>query len=158
MLAEEEAQTRTAFDALYTLEFTAIARLAFLIVRSPEVAEELAQESFVRLYQHHAEVTNPAGFLRTVVVRLASTWRSRHQMEAQRLALMEAPVTDDGFEIDETWSALGRLRPERGTVLVLRYYADLSYLDIARALGCSAATARSRTRRALSDLRKELSQ
>ena len=49
-----------------------------------------------------------------------------------------------------------RLRPERRTVLVLRFYADMAYDDIARATGCSAGTARSRTRRALADLRKEL--
>jgi RNA polymerase sigma factor (sigma-70 family) len=41
-------------------------------------------------------------------------------------------------------------------VLVLRYYDDLSHEQIASLLGCSAATVRSRVRRALQDLRKEL--
>jgi len=157
MSVERERGAPTAFDTLYSTEFAPIARLAYLIVRSPEVAEELAQDSFMRLYERFAEVQNPAGFLRTVVVRLASTWCGRHAMEAQRVALMEHRGNADGPQVDETWSALGRLRPERSTVLILRYYADMTHAEIAAALGCSAATVRSRTRRALSDLRKELS-
>jgi len=59
-------------------------------------------------------------------------------------------------ELDEAWAALGRLTAERRNVLVLRYYADLAYESIGELLGCSAATARSRARRALADLREEL--
>jgi RNA polymerase sigma factor (sigma-70 family) len=41
-------------------------------------------------------------------------------------------------------------------VIVLRYYADLSHEEIAEMLGCSAGTVRSRVRRALEDLHREL--
>jgi RNA polymerase sigma factor (sigma-70 family) len=59
-------------------------------------------------------------------------------------------------EVDETWAALGRLSPDARTVLVLRFYEQLRHREIAALLGCPAATVRSRTRRALADLRKEL--
>jgi RNA polymerase sigma factor (sigma-70 family) len=62
----------------------------------------------------------------------------------------------DPPEVDEMWQALGRLSPERRTVLVLRFYEQLKHGEIAALLGCSAATVRSRTRRALDDLRREL--
>ncbi|HMJ77247.1 MAG TPA: sigma-70 family RNA polymerase sigma factor [Iamia sp.] len=144
------------FDAVYVAERPAIVRLAFLLVRDRAVAEELAQEAFLRLFAHFATVENPPGFLRTVVVRLASTWRRRRTMEAQRLTL----VATDGHrlpgELDETWEAIGRLRPERAEVLVLRFYEDLDHREIGRILGCSAGTARSRLRRALADLKQEL--
>jgi RNA polymerase sigma factor (sigma-70 family) len=148
------------FEAVYATELGAVTRIAYLVVRSRSVAEELAQEAFLRLYDHFDEVENPAGFLRTVVVRLGTTWRNRHRMEQERLTLVAGnrPV-DPGagaFDIDETWEALGRLDPDRAAVLVLRFYEDLSHAEIGAIVGASAATVRSRTRRALQDLRKEL--
>ena len=147
------------FDAVYAAERPAIVRLAFLLVRDQAVAEELAQEAFLRLYAHMDTVDNPPGFLRTVVVRLASTWRTRRAMEAQRLTLVAADGrrVRDEHEVDETWDAIGRLRPERAEVLVLRFYEDLDHREIGRIVGCSAGTARSRLRRALADLKEELS-
>jgi len=146
-----------SFDAIYADQRLAITRLSFLLVRSMPVAEELAQEAFVRLYQRFDEVENPPGFLRTVVVRLSLRWLDRHDMERRRLAVAGAGLQHVGEpHLDETWEALGRLRPERRAVLVLRFYEDLTHEQAAELLGCSAGTVRSRTRRALADLRKEL--
>jgi len=146
----------TAFEAVYDAHRAAIVRLAYLLVRSQAVAEELAQDAFAVLFQHFDQVENPPAYLRTAVVRLAMRWQDRHRMEHQRLELVGGRSTTISPEVDETWDAMGRLRPERRTVLVLRFYQDLSHHDIAELVGCSAATVRSRVRRALADLRKEL--
>lgn len=132
-------------------------RLAALLVRSHAVAEELAQDAFVRLFQHFDEVDNPAGFLRTAVVRLALTWERRNRTEDRLIQRFGVGLPTFIPELDETWAALGRLCPERRVVLVLRYYEQLSHQEIAEVLGCRPATIRSRARRALQDLRKELS-
>lgn len=145
-----------SFSDVYADQRIAIVRLAYLLVRSQPVAEELTQEAFLRLYAEFDSVENPRGFLRTVVVRLASTWRSRAAMERARVAQLPGARPASMVEPDETWEAIGRLRPERATVLVLRYYEDLSHRDIARILNCPASTVRSRLRRALTDLRREL--
>jgi RNA polymerase sigma factor (sigma-70 family) len=144
------------FEDVYASQFPSIARLAFLLVGSQAVAEELAQDAFLRLFQRFDAVDNPPGFLRTVVVRLSLTWLSRADMEKSRLASVGANQPVDPPEVDEMWQALGRLSPERRTVLVLRFYEQLKHGEIAALLGCSAATVRSRTRRALDDLRREL--
>lgn len=145
------------FDQVYEAELMPVVRLAFLLVRSQARAEELAHDAFVRLYERFGFVDNPAGFLRTTVVRLSITAQSRARMERERLTVVGGHQTDGGEpEIDETWAALGRLRPERRAVLVLRFYADMTFEDIAAAVGCTAATARSRAHRALADLRREL--
>ena len=145
-----------SFDAVYAAELAAIVRLAALLVRSHAVAEELAQDAFVRLYEHFDEVENPPGFLRTAVVRLCFTWQKRHGTEHRLLPRVGIERHTDIPEVDGTWDALGRLAPERRTVLVLRYYEQLSHNEIAELLGCRPATIRSRARRALQDLRKEL--
>ena len=156
MLVERSSETVADFDTVFDRERLAITRLAYLLVRVEAVAEELAQEAFLRLFKNFGRVENPAGFLRTAVVRLALTWRSRDVMERERVAMTCAANDQTVTEPDETWDAIGRLRPERAAVLVLRFYEDLSTSDISQILGCPQASVRSRMRRALNDLRKEL--
>lgn len=145
-----------AFDDVYRAERPAVVRLAALLVGSQAVAEELAHDAFVRLFERFDEVENPPGFLRTVVVRLAVSAQRRRRTElrvVQRVGV-DHPTTIP--EIDETWDVLQRLDPDRRAVLVLRYYERLRHREIAELLGCPVATVRSRTRRALKDLKKEL--
>jgi RNA polymerase sigma factor (sigma-70 family) len=153
---EARSGVRAAFDEVYASEFEDVARLAYLLVRSRAVAEELAQDAFLRLYQRFDTVERPNGFLRTTVVRLALTWLGRADMERDRLARVGVDGPVDAPELDETWVALGRLAPDRRAVLVLRFYEGLRHGEVAAVLGCAPATVRSRTRRALADLRKEL--
>ena len=145
-----------SFEVAYRDHLTFVIRLAYLLVQSRPVAEELAQEAFTVLFLHFDEVDNPRAYLRTAVVRLSLRWQDRHRMENRRLELVGAAGPTVSPEVDEMWDAIGRLRPDRRTVLVLRFYEDLSYAAIADLVGGSAATIRSRVRRALADLRKEL--
>lgn len=147
---------RSSFDEVYWAERRAIVRLAVLLVGSPEVAEELAHDAFVRLFERYDEVDNPAGFLRTATVRLCLTWQRRRKTEQRLIQKVGIDRPSGTPEVDETWEALGRLDPDRRTVLVLRYYERLRHVEIAELLGCPASTIRNRTRRALKDLRKEL--
>lgn len=147
---------QATFDEVYAVERARMVRLAYVLVRSEAIAEEIAQEAFVRLYRHFDEVASPGGFLHTATVRLAATWWRRDRMEDERLRLVPPVPAAELTEPDETWEALGRLRPERAIVLVLRFYEDLSQVEIARILGCPPATVRSRVKRGLADLRKEL--
>jgi RNA polymerase sigma factor (sigma-70 family) len=157
VLAEESETRATAFEAVYAAEHPAVVRLAYLLVDSEAVAEELAHDAFVALFERFGEVHNPEGFLRTAVVRRAVRWRDRRDGERRRFEVVGTSASVEGVpEVDETWTAIGRLKPERATVIVLRYYSDLSHGEIAEMLGCSAGTVRSRVRRALEDLHREL--
>jgi RNA polymerase sigma factor (sigma-70 family) len=148
--------TDESFEALYRDARPALIRLAYLIVGSQSVAEELVQEAFLRLHQRFDDVENPGGFLRVALVRMCVRTNDRRAMEAD---LLERTV-DRGLlaepEFDDMWAAVQALRPERRTVLILRYYEDLPHDEIARLLGCPVVTVRTRARRALADLRKEL--
>ena len=156
VMADDPPAPSASFEGVYEAELPAISRLAFLLTRSREVAEELAHDAFVKLYETYDQVDRPAGWLRTTVVRLAINWQRRQAVERRRLAAIDASPPLGEPQLDETWEALGRLKPGRQTVLVLRFYEDLSHRDIAKLLGCPAATVRSRTKRALNDLRREV--
>jgi RNA polymerase sigma factor (sigma-70 family) len=148
------------FDEVFQEERPGLVRLAFLMTGSSAAAEELVQDAFLGLLRASASgevVENAAAFLRVVLIRRCSTWRSRRSTEASKLELLGEPGPVGEPVVDETWDALARLRPERRTALVLRYYADLPFNDIAEMLGVPSATVRTRVHRGLADLRRELS-
>ena len=148
------APART-FDDVYRDERPKLVRTAFLIVRSQHVAEELVHDGFVRLHQNWATVERPGGFLHTAVVHLCLTWLKRRDMEHDRLRRVADPAGAEQ-EPDELWDAIGRLDPDRRAVLVLRYYDDLTYEQIAEVIGCPVGTVRSRLNRGIADLRGEI--
>lgn len=147
-----------SFDEVFAAARAPMVRIAFLIIGSRAVAEEIAQDAFAGLFTRFDKVDNPTAYVRTAVVRGAVSWKKRRAMETDRLARVAEPGPTGIGETDTTWDALRALRPERRAVLVLRYYEDLSHAQIADLLGCPVATVRTRLHRGLSDLRKELEQ
>jgi len=150
------APAARTFDEVYRSQRLEVIRLAFLLVRSHATAEELAHDAFLRLHAHFDEVENPGGFLHTAVVRLCLTWLSRESKQRELLTRVDVVSSFEPTAIDEMWAALGLLPIERRTVLVLRYYADMSHADIAALVGCPVGTVRTRLHRGLADLRRAL--
>lgn len=148
--------TPPTFEAVYRSTRPALLRIAFLIVGSSAEAEELVQDAFMHLHEQFDKVDSPGAYVRVALVRSCVRRNRRRAMEADRLARLDAPEETAGLEIDEMWAAVQNLRPERRAVLVLRFYEDLAHTEIARVLDCPVATVRTRVRRALTDLRKEL--
>ena len=148
--------TDPSFDEVYRTARPGLVRLAYLIVGSAAVAEELVQEAFLRLHSRFAGVENPGAYLRVTVVRLCTTAKRHDAIEADRVQRAHERVEPVEHGIDETWDAIQRLEPDRRAVVVLRYYEDLPHEEIGQLLGCPVATVRTRVHRALADLRKEL--
>ncbi len=143
-----------AFESVYRSERDRLCRVAYLMTRRAEVADELVHDAFIRLHERWATVEVPPAFLRTTLVRLCLTWLDRAAMgdarEPRSTGRVEPP------EIDETWGLLARLPREQQVALVLRFYEDLPVDEIARVMGCRPSTARTRIHRALTRLRKEM--
>jgi RNA polymerase sigma factor (sigma-70 family) len=59
-------------------------------------------------------------------------------------------------DADVAWSLCQSLPKTQRAAVVLRYYDDQSYAQIADVLGCTESTARSHVRRALTALRTRL--
>jgi DNA-directed RNA polymerase specialized sigma24 family protein len=150
-----DAEAGTSFDALYLATNAHMIRLGWLLVGSRAVAEEVVHDAFLTVHQHWETIDNPGGYLRRAVVNGCVRWRRRRDHERRLLVVVGEPPPTGDPSIDTMWDAIGRLRPERRAVVVLRYWADLPHGEIAEILGCPVSTVRSRLHRALSDLRKE---
>lgn len=131
-------------------------RLAWLLVGSRAVAEDVVHDAFLAVHQRWGRVDNPGAYLHRAVVNKSLTWRQRRSHEEHLLAVVGEPPPTGDPAVDTMWDAIQRLRPERRAVVVLRYWADLPHEEIARLLGCRPPTVRTRLHRALADLREEV--
>lgn len=157
---DEQPAPRTWAD-VYRDERDGLVRLAYLITGSPAVAEDLVQDSFIRVMGRIDPGDHPGAYLRRSVVNACYSW---HRRDGRRST--GQPATGAGDEpagpIDprtpgeelEMWDALSHLDPRRRTVLVLRFYLDLTEAETASLLGWRPGTVKSATHRALADLRK----
>jgi RNA polymerase sigma factor (sigma-70 family) len=83
----------------------------------------------------------------------ATWWRRRWNDERPTLELPDPGYDEDQTATHDLWAALGRLPRGQRTVIVLRYFEDLSEPETARVLGCSVGTVKSQCAKALSKLR-----
>ncbi|TDC70845.1 SigE family RNA polymerase sigma factor [Micromonospora sp. KC606] len=141
----------------------ALMRVAYLLTGDRHAAEDLFQSALARTIPRWRTLRNadPEGYLRTVMYREQVSWWRR--LRRYRESLLTG--TDDRADSDPSGgtdlrlamrAALRHLPPAQRTVVVLRYYEDLTETQVAAALGCSVGTVRSRTHRAVRRLRELL--
>jgi RNA polymerase sigma-70 factor (sigma-E family) len=130
-------------------------RLARLLTGSTAAAEEIVQEALLRIYQRRQQLTNPEAYLRVTVTNLCKSHLRRLRLERSVVQQEDLHVLNP--EIDETWEALRNLPFRQRSVIVLRFYEDLSIEEIAHLLDCGIGTVKSRLHRGVERLRSELS-
>lgn len=139
---------------LYRERYVPMVRLAYLMVGSTTVAEDLVQDAFARMHRHWGRAEHPRAYLRMAVV---NGCRSHLRRTAREQAYRRHPsVVGDGVaaEPDELFDALAALPSRQRAAIVLRFYEDLAEADIADALGCRPGTVKSLLHRGLAELRK----
>jgi RNA polymerase sigma-70 factor (sigma-E family) len=144
-------------------EFVAVAsprllRMAFLLTRDAGHAEDLLQTALARAWRAwHRIDGDPEPYVRRIIVNSHATWwRRRWRGEEPAGEMPERPGESPQAAVDERewlWQALGRLPRRQRTVLVLRFYEDLTEAQVAGLLGCSVGTVKSQASKALAKLR-----
>ncbi|RIV39958.1 SigE family RNA polymerase sigma factor [Micromonospora radicis] len=151
--------TPEGFDDFVATRSSRLLRTAFLLTRDWALAEDLLQTALARAWEAWQRIDgDPEPYVRrTIVNTYASWWRRRWRGELPTAELPELAVTADpetGLDDrDQLWRALGRLPRRQRAVLVLRYFEELSELEVAETLGCSVGTVKSQASRALAKLR-----
>lgn len=133
-------------------------RLAFLLTRDTGHAEDLLQTALARAWRAwHRVEGDPEPYVRRIIVTSHATWwRRRWRGEEPTGELPERPGEPPQDAVDERewlWQALGRLPRRQRTVLVLRFYEDLTEAQVATLLGVSVGTVKSQASKALAKLR-----
>ena len=143
---------RPSFATTYQELHTAMVRLAYLLVGSTELAEDITQDAFVGLHRQYAKVNEPAAYLRRSVINGAKTHHRR--VARDRARARGVARADAELGADELVDALAVLPARQREALVLRYHHDLPDARIADALGVKVGTVASLIHRGLAELRK----
>lgn len=146
------AVTAWDFDALYLLKHADMVRVAYFLTGSIGSAEEVVQDSFVRVLERWARIDDHAAYLRTTVVNRCRSWHRSRLVVLRRESRLERRG-DHHDRPDEMADTLKRLSRRRREVIVLRFYEGLSLTDIATVLGISEGTVKSTLHHALNDLK-----
>jgi RNA polymerase sigma-70 factor (ECF subfamily) len=136
-----------SFEALFHRHYPRVYRLLVRLVGDPAEAEELAQETFIRLYRRPLRRgDNVAGWLYRVATNLGynALRGSRRRDQREQTVMAERSLTAPSAAAEaeqralqaEVRATLARLRPREGQLLLLRQMG-LSYRELAEALDVS---------------------
>ena len=136
--------------------------IAYHFLRNRSLAEELAQEVFLQLYQKLAEIQSPAHL--TYWLRRVTAHRCIDQSRRSRpeLGLDEAPVQAttprlvDPLLHQQLRKGVAALPEKWRAMVILRYQEELDLAEISETLGIPLNTVKSGLQRSLAELRKRL--
>ena len=161
--------SREAFDLLYEKYKNLVIRTAYLITGNKPDSEDIAQETFVKVYLHISELKNDAGFkpwMMQILVRTAyrtgkKKGREIPDDEIERLSEGQTMLSPLGQmikreEAEMISRAVAALPVKQKTVVVLYYYNGFSVAEIAGMLNCREGTVKSRLHTARRFLKGEL--
>lgn len=159
------------FGAAFQEHFEAVYRFICRRV-GPELAEDLAAETFATAYRRRGHYQPGRGSLRSWLYGIATNVLRNHWRAEQRLLQLDArlpagsgrpPFSESADDrvlasllAPRLAAALLSLTPEQREVLLLFAWAELSHEEIAAALQIAVGTARSRLSRARAVLREQL--
>lgn len=153
---------RAEFEEFVRVRSPELLRAAWLLTGDRTTAEDLLQETLVRVYTRWSRVRgadNPVAYTRTVLVRrYVDATRRRSSSERLGLPAGDRPAAaDPDVPLRHTLvAALRELAPLDRAVVVQRYLLDQDVAGVAADLGLSGQAVRSRSTRALARLRTVL--
>jgi RNA polymerase sigma-70 factor (ECF subfamily) len=135
-----------------------------------QLAEELHQQTWLSVLEHLAKFdpSPGGGGFKAWLFRIATNkandyWRSRARERSAKNGLrlvMEEEFPQAGHAVEQTEqerklrAAIERLPDGQREVLLLRYYGNLKFVEIAKLLGCPLNTALGRMHKAMLKLRE----
>lgn len=155
---------REAQQELYAQNADRVYRLLLRMAGNADDAFELSQDAFVRVFSH-LDRFDARSRLATWVYQIALNEGRQYlrRRKLQRVKLAEIDATDTAAGNDtadirlDVTEALGQLPEEERTLLILRYYEQLSYEEIAEAMEKPVGTVGSGLNRARRLLQRQMS-
>ena len=157
------AEASALVSSLFATWYSSLVRYAVRFTGSVDIAEDLAQEVFLRLYRelrHERDIRDPKAWtlcvLRHEIGRVMRTQNRDQGIHLSLEALENLPATDfetgeSGVETDEVTRLFSVLTPREEEVILLRL-ASLKYREIADRLGISTSSVNTLLTRALRKL------
>ncbi len=172
-LTEEElverlgARDAAAFEYLYDNYSGALYGSILRMVQDENVAQDLLQETFVKIWKNYSSYNSDRGRLYTWMVNIARNLAIDHKRSrANKSSEKNQPIDKSVNAINKTGKTVfnidriglkevvGQLKPESQQMINLLYYSGYTQEEVAKELEMPLGTVKTRTRTALIELRK----
>lgn len=163
--AQARSGVTVTYEEFVEARIQALLRYAVMLTGDPHTAQDLVQETMIRVQVKWKKVLASAAPERYVRRMLTNAYVDlRRGSWLRRVVLRAEPVeppavadhADAAVDRDQMWFWLGRLPRRQRAALVLRYYEGLSDGEIAEAMNCAVGTVRAHISRALATLRENV--
>ncbi|WFU16504.1 sigma-70 family RNA polymerase sigma factor [Bradyrhizobium sp. CB3481] len=167
LITEVAQGNKSAFARLYGLTHAKLLGVALRILRDRALAEDVLQESYLKIWRHAAsydpKIASPMTWMATIIRHRAIDAVRKRQLEAFGCDdEISAMASDDPDPVEEMH--LARLRPKalaafarlpegKRRLIMLAYLRDRSRQELSMRLGIPANTVKTHLRRALLELR-----
>ena len=172
-LTEEELvrslrnREKIAIEALYDMYSASLFGVISRIVNETTIAEDVLQETFVKIWSSFSSYSTDKGRLFTWMVNIARNlaidkirskdFRNQHKnqdIENTVNVIDEQRSTTYKPELLGIKDMVGTLRPEQKSILDLVYFKGYTHVEVAEELGIPLGTVKTRLRMAIQELRK----
>jgi RNA polymerase sigma-70 factor (sigma-E family) len=143
-----DSRTEAAFTEFVRGRWSALVRLGYGLTGDQRLAEKLARAALAKAYASWPRVIRAGGpdvYLHRTILN-ASQGRFRRRR-------VRAPETCGHDDRSALMTAMLRLPAGQRSVVLLRYWMDMTEAEVAEALGCSVGSVKSQASRALAKLR-----
>lgn len=161
VVADAAGGDRAAFTELVATYHDDMIRLAMVITRDADLANDAAQSAWHQAWRKLRQLRDPHRVRPWLLSIAANEARQALRRRAHLVAMPDTmtdhmPPTDDPIDAMDLARALATLRPEDRRLIGLRYVSGFNATELAEAFGMSPEGVRTRLKRILERLRKEL--
>lgn len=157
--SRDQSYLKTAYDRFGG----AVYSVALKVLRSPELAEDVVQETFVAFWNSPEKFDPSRGSLKTYLLTIAhrravDIVRSEEARSRRELIPPDPDYTSVEDEIltratsDRVRQALTELKDHERKAITMAYFGGLTYVEVARSLGDPEGTVKSRIRNGMRKL------
>jgi RNA polymerase sigma factor (sigma-70 family) len=171
LVERARAGDNDAFNQLIIEHKEAVFRLAYLMLRNAEDAEDVTQEAFLRAYRHIGKFDADRAF-RPWILSIAANlcrnqkrglgryWHAVWRFAGEQISengSVEGDVIQQQ-DVQRLLDAIGELKHHEQEIIYLRYFLDLDVKTTSEVLNVQPGTVKSRLHRALKQLEWEMIQ
>jgi RNA polymerase sigma-70 factor (sigma-E family) len=155
-----DSRTEAEFAEFMRGRWPALVRLGYGLTGDERLAEDLARAALARVYASWPRVLragDPDVYLRRILLNASLGKVSGRRVRKRRTGGEPGPETAPADRVDDDRpalvTALMRLPVGQRSVVLLRYWMDMTEAQVAAVLGCSVGNVRNQASRALASLR-----
>jgi len=169
LVLQLQNRNQQAFSYLYDNYAAALNGIIYRLVEDKELAEDILQEAFVKIWNNFASYDTTKGRLFTWMLNLTrnltiDTLRSKGYKKQSKISGDENSVSNftDNKAVAEKFDAMGirkqlsNLKPEQRSIIDMAYFNGYTQDEISKELGIPLGTVKTRMRSAILELRKML--